>query len=54
VAGNVDYLLRVMVTDAGAYANFCKRLTSLIHLKTVVSHFALENIKSVTALPIND
>jgi len=54
LAGDVDYLLRVMVTDAGAYADFCKRLTSLIQLKTVISRFALENIKNETALPIKD
>jgi len=42
------------VTDAAAYANFYKRLTGLIQLKTVVSRFAVENIKYATALPIKD
>jgi Lrp/AsnC family transcriptional regulator len=54
LAGDVDYGLRVIVTDGAAYDAFYKRLIGLINLKTVMSRFALENIKSETALPIKD
>ena len=54
LAGDADFVLRVVVTDAAAYSNFYNRLTGLIQLKTVVSRFAVENIKYATALPIKD
>lgn len=54
LAGDEDFILRAVVKDAEAYDDLYKRLTGLIQLKTVVSRFALENIKSVTALPIKD
>ncbi len=54
LAGDVDFVLRVLVTDADAYADFYERLTGLIQLKSVIARFALENIKNVTALPIRD
>ncbi|HUB64715.1 MAG TPA: Lrp/AsnC family transcriptional regulator [Methylocella sp.] len=54
LAGDVDYVLRVVVADAAAFDAFYKRLIGLTSLKTVTSRFALENIKSETALPIKD
>jgi Lrp/AsnC family transcriptional regulator len=54
LAGDVDYCLRVVVSNAAAHDDFHKRLIGLIPLKSVVSRFALENIKSTTALPIKD
>jgi Lrp/AsnC family transcriptional regulator len=52
MAGDVDYLLRVVVPDMQAYDAFYKRLISAIPLKNVTSRFAMEKIKSTTALPI--
>jgi Lrp/AsnC family transcriptional regulator len=52
VAGNVDYVLRVVVPDTAAFDRFYKRLIALVQLKDVTSCFTLENIKSETAFPI--
>ncbi len=52
MAGDVDYMLRVVVSDTAAYDGFYKRLTALAPLKSVKSRFALEGIKTETALPI--
>ncbi|MFC0240862.1 Lrp/AsnC family transcriptional regulator [Rhodopseudomonas telluris] len=52
MAGDVDYMLRVVVADMRAYDVFYKRLISTVALKNVTSRFAMEKIKSVTALPV--
>lgn len=52
MAGDVDYLLRVVVPDMAGYDAFYKRLIAGIPLKNVTSRFAMEKIKSTTALPI--
>jgi Lrp/AsnC family transcriptional regulator len=52
VAGDVDYMLRVVVADMRSYDEFYRRLISSVALKNVTSRFAMEKIKSVTALPV--
>src|ERR1700754_2565908 len=52
MAGDVDYMLRVVVADMQAYDIFYKKLISAVPLKNVTSRFAMEKIKSVTALPV--
>jgi Lrp/AsnC family transcriptional regulator len=52
MAGDVDYMLRVVVTDMAAYDGFYKRLIGTIPLKNVTSRFAMERIKSTTAFAI--
>ncbi len=52
MAGDVDYMLRVVVNDIHGYDLFYKRLIAAIPLKNVTSRFAMEKIKSTTALPI--
>ena len=52
MAGDVDYMLRVVVADMAAYDAFYKRLIGTIPLKNVTSRFAMERIKSTTALPV--
>ncbi|TPV99684.1 MAG: Leucine-responsive regulatory protein [Beijerinckiaceae bacterium] len=52
-AGDVDYFMRVVVPDAAAFDAFYKRLIETMPLKKVTSRFALENIKSETAFPID-
>jgi Lrp/AsnC family transcriptional regulator len=52
MAGDVDYLLRVVVPDMAAYDAFYRRLIAAIPLKNVSSRFAMEHIKAETVLPI--
>jgi Lrp/AsnC family transcriptional regulator len=52
MAGDIDYMLRVVVADMPAYDGFYKRLIAAVPLKNVTSRFAMEKIKSTTALPI--
>lgn len=53
MSGDVDYLLRVVVPDIDAYDRFYRRLISRIELSDVSSSFAMEQIKSTTALPLD-
>jgi len=53
LAGDVDYMLRVVVTDIAQFDEFYKRLIAIAPLQKVTSHFAMEKIKSTTALPLN-
>jgi len=52
MAGDVDYMLRVVVSDMQSYDIFYKKLISAVALKNVTSRFAMEKIKSITALPV--
>jgi Lrp/AsnC family transcriptional regulator len=52
MAGDVDYMLRVVVADMASYDLLYKKLISAVALKNVTSRFAMEKIKSVTALPV--
>jgi Lrp/AsnC family transcriptional regulator len=52
MAGDVDYMLRVVVPDIAGYDTFYKKLIGTVTLKNVTSRFAMEKIKSTTALPI--
>ena len=52
MAGDVDYMLRVVVADMQSYDVFYKKLIGAVPLKNVTSRFAMEKIKSVTALPV--
>ena len=53
MAGDIDYLLRVAVADMAAFDAFYKRLITVAPLKNVTSRFAMERIKSTTALPLH-
>jgi Lrp/AsnC family transcriptional regulator len=52
MAGDVDYMLRVVAPDIAAYDTFYKRLTDTPGLTDVTSRFAMETIKSTTVLPV--
>jgi Lrp/AsnC family transcriptional regulator len=52
MAGDVDYMLRVVVPDIQGYDTFYKKLIGTVPLKNVTSRFAMEKIKATTALPI--
>ena len=51
MAGDVDYMLRVVTTDLAAYDTFYKRLITAVSPKTVKSR-SMERVKSTTALPL--
>lgn len=52
MAGDVDYMLRVVVADMAQYDGFYKRLINTIPLKNVTSRFAMERVKSTTAYQV--
>jgi Lrp/AsnC family transcriptional regulator len=52
MAGDVDYMLRVVIPDMQSYDVFYKKLIYAVPLKNVTSRFAMEKIKSITALPV--
>ena len=52
MAGDVDYMLRVVVADMQSYDVFYKKLIGSVPLKNVTSRFAMEKIKSITVLPV--
>jgi Lrp/AsnC family transcriptional regulator len=53
MAGDIDYLLRVVVKDIDAYDAFYKRLIKRVALNDVSSTFVMEEIKYTTALPLD-
>jgi Lrp/AsnC family transcriptional regulator len=53
MAGDVDYMLRVVVPDIAAYDGVYKRLIEQIDLYDVSSSFAMEELKYTTAVPLN-
>lgn len=53
IAGEIDYLLKVVVADMPAYDAFYARLTALAPLKGITSRLAMERLKFETALPID-
>jgi Lrp/AsnC family transcriptional regulator len=52
LSGDTDYLLKVLVRDIAAYDAFYKRLITAVPLSDVSSAFAMEQIKSTTAVPV--
>jgi Lrp/AsnC family transcriptional regulator len=52
MSGDIDYLMKVVVSDIAHYDRVYKRLISLIRLTDVSSSFAMERMKSTTALPV--
>ncbi|MCI5106848.1 MAG: Lrp/AsnC family transcriptional regulator [Pseudomonadales bacterium] len=52
MAGESDYLLRVVVPDIKAFDAFYKKLVQSTELADVSSSFAMEQIKYTTALPL--
>ncbi|HSW17707.1 MAG TPA: Lrp/AsnC family transcriptional regulator [Ramlibacter sp.] len=53
MAGQADYMLRIVVPDIAAYDRVYKRLISGPALSDVTSSFAMEKIKSTTKLPLD-
>jgi Lrp/AsnC family transcriptional regulator len=53
LSGDTDYLLKVVVRDIQDYDRVYKKLISIAPLHDVSSSFAMERIKSSTALPLD-
>ena len=53
IAGDTDYLLRVVVPDIATYDAVYKKLIQGAELADVSSRFAMEQIKYTTALPLD-
>ncbi|GLV24412.1 Lrp/AsnC family transcriptional regulator [Sphingobium sp. Cam5-1] len=54
MSGEVDYLLKIVVRDIADYDRIYRKLTKAAPLHDVSSSFAMQEIKSTTALPLHD
>lgn len=52
MSGDIDYLLKAYVRDIAAYDALYKKLIARIELSDVTSMFAMEELKSTTAIPL--
>ncbi len=53
MSGDVDYMLKIVVKDIADYDRIYRKLISVAPLSDVSSSFAMERIKSSTALPLS-
>lgn len=53
MSGDIDYLLKVLVPDIAGYDKVYKKLVKVAELQDVSSSFAMEVVKSTTALPLD-
>ncbi|PJE33193.1 Leucine-responsive regulatory protein [Pseudooceanicola marinus] len=53
LAGDVDYMLRVVVPDIATYDKVYQRLIEKVEIQDVSSMFAMETIRSSTELPLD-
>lgn len=53
MAGDIDYLLKVVVPDTSAFDQFYLELTRALPCRNVTSKFAMETVRTTTALPID-
>lgn len=53
MAGRIDYMLHIVVPGIDAYDDVYKRLIARIDLYDVSASFAMEVLKSTTALPLD-
>jgi Lrp/AsnC family transcriptional regulator len=52
MSGDIDYLLKVVARDIADYDRIYRKLTKVAPLHDVSSSFAMQEIKSTTALPL--
>lgn len=52
LAGDIDYILKVQVTNARAYDEFYQALISEVQIYNVTALLSMEQLKSSVALPI--
>ena len=53
LAGDIDYILKVVVANARAYDIFYQALISEVKVHTVTALLSMQEIKSTTMLPLN-
>jgi len=53
MSGEVDYLLKVLAPTIGAFDAVYKKLISRVEILEISSHFAMEELKNTTELPLN-
>jgi Lrp/AsnC family transcriptional regulator len=53
MSGDIDYLLKVVAPDIAGYDQVYKTLVKAVDLQDVSSSFAMEVLKSTTALPLD-
>ena len=51
-SGDIDYLLKVLVSDIAEYDRFYKKLIAIAPLSDVSSNFAMEQVKYTTEVPV--
>jgi len=54
MSGDIDYLLKIVARDIADYDRIYRKLTKVAELHDVSSSFAMQEIKSTTALPVLD
>ena len=52
MAGEIDYLLKIVVPDMDHFDEFYKNMVEKVSLRDVTSSFSMEAIKQSTTLPI--
>ena len=52
LAGDIDYILKVRVKNAGAYDEFYQALISEVKVSNITALLSMEEIKSTTELPL--
>ena len=53
MAGDIDYMLRIVVPDIAGYDAVYRKLIRSVELSDVSSSFAMERLKYSTALPVD-
>ncbi|AJE45853.1 Lrp/AsnC family transcriptional regulator [Celeribacter indicus] len=53
MAGDIDYLLKVAVSDMSAFDEFYLELTRALPCRNITSKFVMETVQTTTALPID-
>jgi len=52
LAGEIDYLLKLQVSDIAGYNAVSQTLTRAVHFRDVSGAFAMEELKNTTAIPL--
>lgn len=52
MSGEIDYLLKIVARDIADYDRIYRKLTKVAEMFSVSSFFAMQEIKSTTALPL--
>lgn len=52
IAGDTDYMMKVVIPDVEAYDGVYKRLIEIPGLEDISSTFAMEEVKYTTAIPL--